>query len=78
MSMIRMMNDLTLSENEKKGYYSVIQTLKKIYKEEGLGSLWRGCQPAVLRGMVMNFTMLGMLYSRSCFINYLLNNDNNN
>ena len=43
---------------ERKNYKSVIDALKSIAKAEGVGALWAGAAPTVVRAMALNFGQL--------------------
>ncbi|XP_064384029.1 mitochondrial 2-oxoglutarate/malate carrier protein-like isoform X1 [Halichondria panicea] len=57
-SLIRMTSDGRLPPSEQRGYKNVFDALARISREEGLGTLWRGCGPTVLRAMVVNAAQL--------------------
>lgn len=40
-------------------YLNLLKAFKRIVKDEGVLSLWRGCVPTVIRAVVLNFGMLG-------------------
>ena len=71
LAMIRMMDDVTNLENDKKNYTNVFSTIQTIFKEEGWQALWNGCEPSIFRGMILNLTMLGIIFFRIYSLNIL-------
>ncbi|KAJ8923368.1 hypothetical protein NQ315_001926 [Exocentrus adspersus] len=57
-ALIRMTADGRLPLNERRNYKSVVDALLRIYKEEGLLTLWRGAVPTMGRAMVVNAAQL--------------------
>ncbi|XP_023015568.1 mitochondrial 2-oxoglutarate/malate carrier protein [Leptinotarsa decemlineata] len=57
-ALIRMTADGRLPPNERRNYKSVIDALMRIYREEGLLTLWRGAIPTMGRAMVVNAAQL--------------------
>lgn len=53
-AMVRMMLDLTLPPNERRGYSNVFNALFRIAKEEGPSTLLRGAFPNMLKGIGLN------------------------
>uniref|UniRef100_A0A5S6QJS0 Mitochondrial 2-oxoglutarate/malate carrier protein n=1 Tax=Trichuris muris TaxID=70415 RepID=A0A5S6QJS0_TRIMR len=64
LSLIRMTADGRLPLEQRRGYSNVFDALFRVVKEEGVGTLWRGCTPTVVRAMVVNATQLAT-YSQS-------------
>merc|ERR1711881_458327 len=58
MGLIRMTSDGTLPVEQRRNYSSVFNALARIYKEEGLTTLWRGATPTIARAMVVNAAQL--------------------
>jgi solute carrier family 25 oxoglutarate transporter 11 len=58
LALIRMQADTTLPVEERRNYKNVFDAFSRIIKEEGAISLWRGCQPTVVRAVVLNLAML--------------------
>lgn len=50
--------DGRLPLNERRNYNHVIDALFRIYREEGLTTLWRGAIPTMGRAMVVNAAQL--------------------
>ncbi|CAG9772149.1 unnamed protein product [Ceutorhynchus assimilis] len=57
-ALIRMTADGRLPLNERRNYKSVFDALLRIYREEGLLTLWRGAIPTMGRAMVVNAAQL--------------------
>ncbi|KAJ8983645.1 hypothetical protein NQ317_019564 [Molorchus minor] len=57
-ALIRMTADGRLPLNERRNYKSVVDALVRIYREEGLLTLWRGAMPTMGRAMVVNAAQL--------------------
>lgn len=57
-ALIRMTADGRLPPNERRNYKHVVDALFRIYKEEGLATLWRGAIPTMGRAMVVNAAQL--------------------
>ncbi|CAD5215585.1 unnamed protein product [Bursaphelenchus xylophilus] len=57
-ALIRMTSDGRLPVAERRNYSSVFNAIARIYKEEGIRALWRGCIPTIGRAMVVNATQL--------------------
>lgn len=58
LALIRMQADTALPVEQRRNYNNVFNAFSRIVKEEGLFSLWRGCEPTVLRAVVLNLGML--------------------
>lgn len=58
LALIRMQADTTLPVEERRNYKNVFDAFSRIVREEGALSLWRGCQPTVVRAVVLNLAML--------------------
>jgi len=57
LSLIRMQADGTLPPEQRRNYKGVGDAFAKIIKEDGLGGLFRGCTPTVVRAMALNTGM---------------------
>ncbi|EHK98958.1 putative mitochondrial 2-oxoglutarate/malate carrier protein [Glarea lozoyensis 74030] len=55
LALIRMQSDGLKPLAERKNYTSVIHALQSIAKSEGVGALWAGAAPTVVRAMALNF-----------------------
>lgn len=58
LALIRMQSDGLKPVAERKNYKSVIDALSRISKSEGVGALWSGATPTVVRAMALNFGQL--------------------
>lgn len=58
LALIRMQSDGLKPVAERKNYKSVIDALGSIGKSEGIGALWAGAAPTVVRAMALNFGQL--------------------
>ncbi|KAK1983399.1 mitochondrial 2-oxoglutarate/malate carrier protein [Colletotrichum cereale] len=58
LALIRMQSDGLKPLAERKNYKSVIDALTGIAKSEGVGALWAGAAPTVVRAMALNFGQL--------------------
>lgn len=58
LALIRMQSDGLKPVAERKKYKSVIDALSRISKSEGVGALWSGATPTVVRAMALNFGQL--------------------
>lgn len=58
LALIRMQSDGLRPLAERKNYTSVIHALKSIAASEGVGALWAGAAPTVVRAMALNFGQL--------------------
>ncbi|KND90623.1 putative mitochondrial 2-oxoglutarate/malate carrier protein [Tolypocladium ophioglossoides CBS 100239] len=58
LALIRMQSDGLKPLAERKNYKSVIDALVSIAKSEGVGALWAGAAPTVVRAMALNFGQL--------------------
>ncbi|KAK0672963.1 putative 2-oxoglutarate/malate translocator [Cercophora samala] len=58
LALIRMQSDGLKPLAERKNYKSVIDALTSIAKTEGVGALWAGAAPTVVRAMALNFGQL--------------------
>jgi len=58
LALIRMQSDGLKPVAERKNYKSVIDALSAIAKTEGIGALWAGAAPTVVRAMALNFGQL--------------------
>lgn len=57
-SLVRMQADSMKSAVERRGYKNVFDALTRVSREEGLGALYSGLSPNILRGMAMNVGQL--------------------
>jgi len=57
-ALIRMTSDGSLPKDQRRNYKSVFDALIRIYKEEGVKTLWRGATPTMGRAMVVNAAQL--------------------
>jgi solute carrier family 25 oxoglutarate transporter 11 len=58
LALIRMQSDGLRPLAERKNYKSVVDALGSIAKSEGVGALWSGAAPTVVRAMALNFGQL--------------------
>ena len=58
LALIRMQSDGLKPVADRKNYKSVIDALRDIAKSEGIGRLWAGAAPTVVRAMALNFGQL--------------------
>lgn len=58
--LIRMQSDSTLPLEQRRNYKNVFDAFRRIVREEGVLSCWKGATPTVVRAMSLN---LGMLVS---------------
>lgn len=63
-TLVRMTADGRLPVNERRNYKNAIDALIRITREEGVGTLWRGWQPTMVRAMVLNAAQLAV-YSQA-------------
>lgn len=64
LSLIRMQSDATLPLERRRNYTSVIDALVRIVRQEGVGGLFTGVGPTMVRAMSLN---MGMLASNDQF-----------
>jgi len=67
-ALIRMTSDGSLPADKRRNYSSVFNALARIYKEEGLTTLWRGATPTMARAMVVNAAQLATYSQAKQFI----------
>ena len=60
-AVVRMSNDKTLPEAERRNYTSVFNTASRIIKEEGPLAFWRGSNPFVFRAMMVGVFQVATL-----------------
>ena len=53
-----MQSDSTLPPEQRRNYKNVIDAFRRITREEGIISCWKGCTPTVVRAMSLNLGML--------------------
>lgn len=58
LALIRMQSDGLKPKDMRANYTSVIDALGRIAKAEGVGALWAGAYPTVVRAMALNFGQL--------------------
>ncbi|XRB24230.1 mitochondrial oxoglutarate transporter [Pseudoscourfieldia marina] len=58
LSLIRMQADGTLPVAERRNYKGVVDAMGAIVKEDGIGGLFRGAGPTIVRAMALNMGML--------------------
>lgn len=58
LALIRMQSDGLKPVAQRANYTSVVDALVRISKHEGVGRLWAGCYPTVVRAMALNFGQL--------------------
>lgn len=58
LALIRMQSDGLKAVGERANYKSVFDALARIAKVEGVGALWSGAAPTVVRAMALNFGQL--------------------
>lgn len=58
LALIRMQSDGLKPKEKRANYRSVFDALKRIAANEGVGALWGGASPTVIRAMALNFGQL--------------------
>ena len=58
LALIRMQSDGLKPKDQRANYRSVFDALKRISANEGVGALWTGASPTVIRAMALNFGQL--------------------
>ena len=58
LALIRMQSDGLKPKDQRANYRSVFDALKRIAGAEGIGALWAGAYPTVIRAMALNFGQL--------------------
>lgn len=58
LTLIRMQADSTLPAEQRRNYTGVMNAMSRIVKEDGVGGLFRGAGPTVVRAMALNMGML--------------------
>jgi solute carrier family 25 (mitochondrial oxoglutarate transporter), member 11 len=58
LALIRMQSDGLKPKDQRANYRSVFDALSRIAKNEGVGALWAGAYPTVIRAMALNFGQL--------------------
>lgn len=74
-SLVRMQADSMKPEAERRGYKNVFDALGRVAKEEGVGALYSGLAPNILRGMAMNVGQLACFDQAKEFIAHNVTND---
>jgi solute carrier family 25 oxoglutarate transporter 11 len=59
LALIRMQSDGLKAPEARANYRSVVDALTRIAKSEGIGALWSGATPTVVRAMALNLGQLG-------------------
>lgn len=67
-ALIRMTSDGNLPVDQRRNYKSVFDALGRIFREEGLLTLWRGAIPTMGRAMVVNAAQLASYSQAKQFI----------
>eukprot|EP00559_Dactyliosolen_fragilissimus_P005281 CAMPEP_0184862648 /NCGR_PEP_ID=MMETSP0580-20130426/7078_1 /TAXON_ID=1118495 /ORGANISM="Dactyliosolen fragilissimus" /LENGTH=249 /DNA_ID=CAMNT_0027360601 /DNA_START=297 /DNA_END=1046 /DNA_ORIENTATION=+ len=57
-ALVRLQSDSMAPEKERRNYKNVFDALIRTVKDEGVGALYKGLAPNILRGMSMNVGML--------------------
>ncbi|XP_012256246.2 mitochondrial 2-oxoglutarate/malate carrier protein-like [Athalia rosae] len=57
-ALVRMSSDGRLPSDQRRNYKHVFDAFVRIYKEEGVAALWRGCVPTMGRAAVVNVSQL--------------------
>jgi len=57
-SLVRLSNDSTLPEAERRNYKGVVDTFTRIAREEGVPAFWRGSMPFVTRACLVGATQV--------------------
>lgn len=71
-ALIRMTSDGSLPADKRRNYKSVFDALIRIYREEGLTTLWRGATPTMGRAMVVNAAQLATYsQAKQIILNYM-------
>jgi len=60
-AVVRMSNDSTLPKEERRNYKGVVDTGKRILKEEGVSAFWRGAAPFAQRAMMVGVFQVATL-----------------
>lgn len=60
-AVVRMSNDATLPQSERRNYKGVADTASRIIKEEGVATFWRGSTPFVQRAMMVGVFQVATL-----------------
>ena len=58
LTLIRMQADTTLPVAQRRNYKGVVDAMSRIVREDGVGGLFRGAGPTVVRAMALNMGML--------------------
>ncbi|KKY20471.1 putative mitochondrial dicarboxylate carrier [Phaeomoniella chlamydospora] len=69
LALIRMQSDGLKPAAQRANYRSVFDALKRITATEGIGALWAGCYPTVLRAMALNFGQLSFFSESKAQLN---------
>lgn len=58
---VRMSNDATLPDSQRRNYKNVVDTVSRITREEGVAAFWRGSTPFVQRAMLVGVFQVATL-----------------
>jgi len=72
-ALVRLQSDSMAPESERRNYKNVFDALIRTTREEGIGALYKGLAPNVLRGMAMNVGMLACYDQAKEMVASLLN-----
>ena len=76
-ALVRMTSDGRLPRNQQRQYKNVFIALHRIVNEEGVVTLWRGCQPTIIRAVIVNSVQLTTYtQTKQLFLNKGYFNDN--
>ncbi len=67
-ALIRMTSDGNLPVDQRRNYKNVVDALARIFREEGVSTLWRGAIPTMGRAMVVNAAQLASYSQAKQFI----------
>ena len=71
-AVVRMSNDKSLPEADRRNYKSVVDTGRRIMAEEGITAFWRGSNPFVFRAMMVGIFQVATLDQfKELYANYL-------
>lgn len=58
LALVRMQADTTLPVDQRRNYKGVVDAIRSIVRNEGVGGLWKGSMPTATRAMALNMGML--------------------
>lgn len=73
-ALVRMTADGRMPIEQRRNYTSVMNAIRRIAKEEGIATLWRGCSPTVIRAMCLNMAQFTTYWTAK---EYFLENHSN-